>query len=68
MSSCGEAASPLEKAEPVIRIEVLTFVAMVLKAIVLSSFEDSKMLKVPLGNLCKTDSVLYKVINIMLID
>lgn len=42
MSSCGEAASLLEKAEPVIRIEVLTFVAMVLKARVLSGFEGFK--------------------------
>jgi hypothetical protein len=26
------------------------------------------MLKVPVDNLCKTDSVLYKVINLMLIN
>lgn len=49
MSSCGEAAGLLEKAEPVIRIEVLTFVAMVFESDCVEQFLGfQRMLKVPL--------------------
>lgn len=49
MSGCGEAAGLLEKAETVIRIEVLTFVAMVFESDCVEQFCGfQKMLKVPL--------------------